>query len=131
VRSDNVTAQQSESKIRPNPTAASVLKEIERLKSSESDSSSKFGEFAAAQAALALKREYVEDVSELLALQAHTDDVNPGQVSTAGQSGSALTSSWAACVTANDVRLATAEELRQARFRKLRQVCNILPIWVQ
>lgn len=122
MRAQHAASEESGKKIRTNTTADAVIKEMDRLKACEEDSSTKFKAMETSVAAAIASREYVEDVRELLALQALTSDVNPGQASTSGKAGSALTSSSSDYWTANSVRLATAEELREARWRKLRQV---------
>jgi peptidyl-prolyl cis-trans isomerase-like protein 2 len=120
VREDSKAARVGESKVRHNPTAENVMKELEK-RSVEKEAA------AAIAAAKAAEEEGKiapgdEDVADLLALEATTEDVDPGKRLTSGKAGSSLTSSSSECWTGNTVRLATAEELREAKWRKMRQV---------
>lgn len=117
VREDIAVAKRAESKVRSNPTADLVMKEVrERQLAVEAESKKrKLEEDAQVNTDDA-------DVAELLALGALTSDVNPGQESTSGRASASLTSSSMQCWTSSSIRLATAEELRDARWKKLRQV---------
>jgi len=120
VREDAAAARNAEGHVRHNPTSESVFKEIERKR--------------AADEAAGIKRKTLEemmtggfsdegandDVEALLALRASTQEVSPGQVNTDGRAGSSLTSSSAGVHTSSAVRLARPEELRVARYAKMK-----------
>jgi hypothetical protein len=120
VREDNQAAREADSKVRYNPTAESVMKELEVRKAAEREAAAAAAAKAAENAGKVSPED--EDVADLLALNATTEDVDPGRQLTSGKAGSSLTSSSAECWTGNTVRLASAEELREARWKKMRQV---------
>ena len=126
LRSDNQRSENlgtATDKIRATPMTSTIFKEMST-------------QFTANEAEREKKRrlekitsieEFTDDVSSLLELQALTCDVNPGQMSTSGQAATSFTSSSMSqsqdsSSSSQAVRLATAEELREARWRKLRQL---------
>lgn len=121
VREDNAKAKNLESKVRSNPTSVNVMRELELKRTENAEAEMKKRKLAEERRLLASQEE-AKDVAELLKLQATTEDVTPGQINTSGQAGSSLTSSSAECWTSNSIRMASADELREARWKKLRQV---------
>lgn len=63
-----------------------------------------------------------DDVANILALHPTVEDVIPGQVVTDGRASISLTSTLTACHTSNATRQATADEIREAKWRIMRQV---------
>ena len=120
------TSKQAESSVRSTPGVDSIMREIQKASAPDSTSSIRLKANASLQTSVSSAVEYSEDVSELLALGALTSDANPGQVNTSGSAGLALTSTMSAYSTSGAMRLATVEELREARWKKLRQVgCDV------
>lgn len=107
------------SKIRSNPISQKIMKEIELNKKNDNEEN---------QAKKRLLEqvshddEFVDDVADLMKLYPLTNAVNPGQVSTTGKASSSFTSSSMSSDTSSDTRLATPNELRDARWRKMREV---------
>ena len=115
------------SRVRHNPTAENVMKELKRLQeekdkevASDGGSSSIFSGTVGALAQ-ARAHDSGEDVADLLALQLTTEEANPGaNLTTGDKSGSFTSTSFGSIVTSNATRLASAPELRDARFRHMR-----------
>jgi peptidyl-prolyl cis-trans isomerase-like protein 2 len=122
VREDTAAEKELEPKVRANPISVSVMKEMDRLKDAEQDRGTKYRQMQSEHSAAAAGKEFTDDVKELLELEPLTEDVTPGQSITTGKAGNALTSSTAEAWTDNSSRLATAEELREARWRTLRKL---------
>jgi len=131
MRGDTQAAQAGESRVRLNPTAENVLKEIAKLREEEEHSGAKkraleeiFGGTVGGQAHPTAEDEDAgEDVAELLALKPTTAEVEPGMQLTAASKSASLTStSFGSIVVADSTRLARASELREARFRRMRAV---------
>jgi peptidyl-prolyl cis-trans isomerase-like protein 2 len=126
VREDLVAEKELEPKVRANPVSSSVMKEMTRLKEAEEDRGSKYSQMQSAHASSAASKIYTDDVKEFLDLEPLTEDVNPGQVVTLGKAGSGLTSSIGGTATDSTSKLATPDEVRDARWRTMRKVtCNI------
>ena len=105
-------------KIRKNNISESVMKEIEIRKTTDS-------ELRIKKRALECQStidEYTDDVKDLLALNALISDVNLGQANTTGGASSSFTSTTMPGELTSGIRRATAEELREARYRKMREV---------
>lgn len=121
VREEKQIEIQAESKVRRNPTAEVVMKELEKRKAIELESGEK-SKSSLFTSVKSLNTSDNEDVAELLLLGATTNDANPGQNNTTGQSSASLTSSSVPCWTGNKTRLANAEELREARYRAMKKL---------
>jgi peptidyl-prolyl cis-trans isomerase-like 2 len=121
IRDDNKIARQSDSKVRQNNVMGDVMKEIELKKATDVVDLEKI---ARLQTSSTTSRDEMEadDVRDLLSLKPTTEDVNPGRQLTTGQASSSLTSSSSECWTGNIIRTATVEELRDARWKKMKQV---------
>ncbi len=120
VREENLESRKTVSKLRHNPTTAGIMKEIEQNKAVERETGVKRKTLE--DIVLNSAKEQNEDVARFLALEPITEDVNPGQVNTDGRASSSLTSSSSSCWTSNATRLASAEEIREARWKIMRQV---------
>ena len=121
IREDNKVARQTDSKVRHNPVMGDVMKELELKRSTETVDLERNAILQTSSTAH-LDEKNADDVRDLLALNPTTEDVNPGRQLTTGQAGSSLTSSSSECWTGNAVRRATVEELREARWKKMKQV---------
>lgn len=123
VREESADARNSESSLRPNARTESVLKAIAEHKESEKASGVKRKSLEEMMQQKSLEREgYMGDVQRFLSLRPTISDVNPGEVITDGKASSALTSTSAERWLGNDARIASAEEIRSARYKILRQV---------
>lgn len=121
IRENNISSRTSESKIRHNPTSESVMKEMEKKKTEEAESSKKtkkLEEYLDDPSKIG----YTEDVADIISLKPTIEDVNPGQVNTDGRASSAFTSSVMSRWTSNETRLATPDEIRTARWKKMKKV---------
>ena len=121
IRDQNKILRQSESKSRQNPVMGLVMKELELKKSTEIVDLERNAMLQTSSTAMRDEID-ADDVRELLNLNPTTEDVNPGRQLTTGQAGSSLTSSSSDCWTGNAVRKATVEELRDARWKKMKHV---------
>ncbi len=122
VRAENHDLKKSESKLRHSLASQAVMDEIERVQNSESEGGS--GRKLTSDILCRREFETAEDVSRFLAMSPSIQDVNPGQAITDGKAGMSLTSTVADSHTSNASRLASPEEIRDARWRILRKVWN-------
>lgn len=126
LRDESLEARKVDSKLRHNPVSEEVMKEIEEKRKAESDTGSKRSIDHLMTSSSALQTEINDklnaDVSACLALKPLIEDVNPGQVNTDGKASSSFTSSATVRNTSNASRLATAEEIREAKWKIMRQV---------
>lgn len=120
VRQESSESRKTESKIRQSVSTSSVMKEIENQRQLEKESGVKrktLEEIISSTAS-----EDNTDVEKFLALNPLTLDVTPGQVNTDGRASSSLTSTSSSLWTSNATRKATAEEIREARWKIMRKV---------
>lgn len=122
VRKDHQDEMKDESKIRSNPVSAFVMKVLEARANEDPTIRAKKRALEVAS----ISEEYTDDVKEFLAIGVLTCDVNPGQNNTSGQASSSLTSTVMTQSGSSATRLASAEEFREARWRKLRQVILVI-----
>ena len=120
VREESSKTREGESKIRQSLSTSNVMKEIESQRQLEKESGVKRKTLE--EIISNKSTEDNSDVERFLALQALTLDVTPGQVSTDGRASSSLTSTSSNLWTSNATRRATAEEIREARWKIMRQV---------
>ncbi len=120
VRQDNIESRKSESKLRHNPATESIMKEIEGNRAEERETGIKRKTIE--DIILSSAKELNGDVARFIALEPITQDVNPGQVNTDGKASSSLTSSSVTAWTSNATRIASADEIREARWKIMRQV---------
>ena len=124
VRQECADNRESESKIRQTLSTSNVLKEIENQRQQEKESGVKrktLEEIVSSKAS-----EDNTDVDRFLALNPLTLDVTPGQVNTDGRASSSLTSTSSNLWTSNATRKATPEEVREARWKIMRQVSLVV-----
>lgn len=120
VREDNAESRKGESKVRHNPQTESIMKQAEAARALERETGVKRKSIE--EIVNSASKDANEDVLRFLALEPTTHDVNPGQVNSDGKASRSLTSSHTAAWTSNAMRLATAEEVREARWRIMREV---------
>lgn len=118
VRNDAQETKKHESRVRHSTASESVMKEIERVRASEQGLKKATTEeiLNGRETALA------DDVRRFLLLKPTTTDVNPGQVNTDGRAGMSFTSTSSLSHTSNQTRLASPEEIREARWKIMRKV---------
>ena len=117
IREEVQQQQSKESSVRHNPTTSFIMKEIEK-KSSESKRT--LDDIIDTYR----PKEYTEDVRRILDLSPLTQDVLPGATFTNQKASSSLTSSSVEAFTSNKSRLATADEIREAKWKLARKVRN-------
>lgn len=120
VREESSESRKSESKIRQSVSTSSVMKEIESQRQIEKESGVKRKTLE--EIISSAGSEDNSDVDRFLALNPLTLDVTPGQVNTDGRASSSLTSTSSNLWTSNATRKATAEEIREARWKIMRKV---------
>ena len=129
LRDENIEARKVDSKLRHNPVSEDVMKEIGELRKVEAATGVKRNIDHLMTSSSTLQSELNEklnaDVANILALQPLIEDVNPGQVNTDGKASSSFTSSSMSRATSNATRLASAEEIRDAKWKIMRQVNNV------
>lgn len=130
LRDESIEARKGDSKLRHNLVSGEVMKEIDKKRKLEAEAGEKKAIDYLMTSNSSLQAELDEllnaDVAECLALRPLVEDVNPGQVNTDGKASSALTSTSTSRSTSNATRLATAEEIRDAKWKIMRQVIFIL-----
>jgi peptidyl-prolyl cis-trans isomerase-like protein 2 len=120
LRAEASVARASEGTVRHNPATAEVMQEITKRLDEPNSLAANTN-----PALLTSKSSYIEDVTDvqfLLDLHATVEDVFPGRVITDQRAGESLTSTYNDVSTSNAMRLATADDLREARWKKMRQV---------
>ena len=129
LRDENIEARKVDSKLRHNPVSEDVMKEIGELRKVEAATGVKRNIDHLMTSSSTLQSELNEklnaDVANILVLQPLIEDVNPGQVNTDGKASSSFTSSSMSRATSNATRLASAEEIRDAKWKIMRQVNNV------
>lgn len=120
VRSSNLEARKSDNKLRHNPTSESIMKEIEKTREKERELGIKPTTIEEISARAAVEEN--EDVADILIMKPLTIDVNPGQVNTDGKASSSFTSSATNLWTSNATRLASGDEIREAKWKVMRKV---------
>jgi peptidyl-prolyl cis-trans isomerase-like protein 2 len=120
IREQNAENRKSESKLRPNSVAESVMKEIEIRRSNEQLSGVK--RKTTDEILQGLSTDFTTDVETVLELRPTIEDVNPGQVNTDGRASASLTSSATGLWTGNATRLAAADEIREAKWKIMRSL---------
>eukprot|EP01038_Epipyxis_sp_PR26KG_P006570 gene6570-9030_t len=123
VREEQKETLKGESRLQHNTTSEAVIKEINQLRAAEKESGIKKRtlEDMTSTSFDPLAEEY-EDIRSILELQPLTVDINPGQINTDGKAGSSLTSSSAGCFTSSATRKATPEEIREAKWKKMKKL---------
>lgn len=108
-------------RIRHHPMAEKILKAVDdHITSGKSVSSSSNSHLLTNR--VVERDSDVADVAAILELHATSEDLLPGRVMSDQKMGSSLTSSYYDVHTANSMRIATAEEARLARWRKMKDV---------
>jgi peptidyl-prolyl cis-trans isomerase-like protein 2 len=116
LREDSKVEKSNENTVRHNPTTQFIMKEIERRKETEPVES--FQDIVDKHRLV----DYEADVQSLLDLAPNTLDVNPGATFTNQKASSSLTSSSVEVFTNARTRLATADEIREAKWKVLRKL---------
>jgi len=130
VRDDTQAAQAGDSRVRHNPISEKVLVELSRLRDEEEQSGVKkraleeiFGGTVGGTAGFSAVEDSGEDVAELMALQPTTEQINPGsKLTSAAKSGGLTSTSFGSIETSSSTRLARPSEIREARFRKMKEL---------
>lgn len=118
IREESAENRKSESKTRHTTASESVMKEIERRRQEEELSGNK--RKTTEEIIHGSGNQIEQDVMRFQSMQPLPQDVNPGQTATTGKVSASFTSSSNSRFTANESRLATAEEIREARWKIMR-----------
>lgn len=122
VRDDTQKAKASEGSVRHSSSTSQVMKELKVRKVEEGNVTNAKFDHLLSSSGVSTKGQNHSDVADLLALNALSCDVSPGNIQTNQKASSSLTSTSSEVWTSNATRPATVDELREARWRKLRQV---------
>jgi peptidyl-prolyl cis-trans isomerase-like protein 2 len=120
VRSDAAEDRKSESKLRHTVASEGVMREIEKAKAAEKESGQ--SKRTTEDILRGITNDIPDDVRKISDLRPTTEDVNPGQVNTDGRASMSFTSTASNSHTSNATRLATPEEIREARWKILKSV---------
>lgn len=115
IREELQQQQSKESSVRHNPTTSFIMKEIEKKSSEKKRTLEDIIDTYR-------PKEYTEDVQHVLDLSPLSQDVLPGAAFTNQKASSSLTSSSVEAFTSNKSRLATADEIREAKWKIARKV---------
>jgi peptidyl-prolyl cis-trans isomerase-like 2 len=118
LREDAAADKSTERSVRHNPTSERVMKEFERQSALQDPASKKH----LLTSTVRDRPEDNVDVADLLALRPTTEDVNPGHEMSDQRASSSLTSSSVNVHTKSAIRLALPEEIRSARWKKMKEV---------
>ena len=132
VMRDDFAHSKSNDKIRNNPTAERVMKEFhEKNQANQTNStSSSSSSSSSSNNNSSTSSEYVDDVNAILSLQPTTEDIYPGHMMTDQKTSSSLTSTSFDVHTNSKLRLATPAEIREARWRFMRQVIRSIHLFI-
>mmetsp|Transcript_17510 Transcript_17510/g.15787 ORF Transcript_17510/g.15787 Transcript_17510/m.15787 type:complete len:490 (+) Transcript_17510:28-1497(+) len=119
VRDEHQNNKSIESKIKLNSTGENIMKELEKSNDIITSKKRKLDEIITK---LHEDSSYIDDVKDILDLKPLIEDVNPGQKNTDGRASSSFTSSVITSYTSNASRLATADDIRDALYKKMRQL---------
>jgi peptidyl-prolyl cis-trans isomerase-like protein 2 len=121
LRADAAASRSSEGSVRHNPTTQEMVAEVERLRKKEEEAPTAKSNPALLSSRSSVK-ELTIDVDEFLAMRPTTHDVNPGRSITDQRAGGSFTSTAQDVYTSSSTRLATPDEIREARYSKMREV---------
>lgn len=114
-------AENSKTEIRQNTTAERVIQEFEKKQQEKRIVNQQIA-MEAMERDERISKEINEDVENILRLQPTTEDINPGHMMLDQRTSRSLTSTSFDVHTESKMRLATADEIREARWRYMRQV---------
>eukprot|EP01035_Chromulina_nebulosa_P020873 gene20873-27058_t len=119
VRDEHQNNKSIDSKIKLNSTGENIMKELENSNDIITSKKRKLDDIITK---LHEDNSYIDDVKDILDLKPLIEDVNPGQKNTDGRASSSFTSSVITNYTSNASRLATADDIRDALYKKMRQI---------
>lgn len=119
VREETIAAKDAENKVRHNPASESVMREIEKKRKADDENGLQRKTYSISDT---IMDTHIEDVACILALQPTTADINPGSNISEQKASRSLTSSAVEVVTTSTTRLATPEEIREARWKMMRRI---------
>lgn len=120
IRDDHSKSLKSDEKIRYNPVAEKVMKEIALENQREADGIIKKTKIEDLLKDNSLSKSFVDDIKEFFEMKPTIEDVNPGQLNTDGRASSSLTSTSVPKWSSNETRLATPNEIREALWKQMR-----------
>eukprot|EP01033_Poteriospumella_lacustris_P001406 gene1406-1020_t len=120
VRDDAAEARRTEQKVRHSTTSESVMREIERKQ--KEDAESGVVKRTTEEILQGVTHQIAEDVARFQELRPLAEDVNPGLTLTTGKVSTSFTSTSSSRSTVNESRLATPDEIREARWKIMREM---------
>lgn len=120
VRDDAAEARRTEQKVRHSTTSESVMREIERKRKEEAESG--VVKRTTEEILQGVTHQIAEDVARFQQLRPLAEDVNPGLTLTTGKVSTSFTSTSSSRSTVNESRLATPDEIREARWKIMREM---------
>lgn len=122
LRATSSAAKASEGTVRHNPTTSTIMQEINKRQQLEAENPSTKSN-AALLSSKVVSTEVTTDVDAILALNPTIDEVCPGRVVSDQRAGGSFTSTSQEVITSSTVRKATVADIREARWKKMREVC--------
>lgn len=120
VRDDAAESRRNEQTVRHSTTSEAVMKEIERRRQEALESG--VVQRTTEDILRGTTSTVAEDVARFQALNPLTEDVNPGSTQTTGKASISFTSTSSSRSTVNESRLATPDEIREARWKIMREL---------
>lgn len=120
VRDVAAEARRTEQKVRHSTTSESVMREIERKR--KEDAESGVVKRTTEEILQGVTHQIAEDVARFQDLRPLAEDVNPGLTLTTGKVSTSFTSTSSSRSTVNESRLATPDEIREARWKIMREM---------
>jgi peptidyl-prolyl cis-trans isomerase-like 2 len=121
LREDSSLTRASEGPIRHTPSSESVMREIEKKRIADEETGVKRKVFTITDVHVPTDEE-VADISEFWALKPTIADVNPGSTVMEHKVSCSLTSSSAEIATSSSLKLASPDEIREARWKAIRKL---------
>jgi peptidyl-prolyl cis-trans isomerase-like protein 2 len=120
VRDDAAESRRGEQKVRHSVTSEAVMQEIERRRQTAAESG--VPQRTTEDILRGVTTVFAEDVARFQALNPLAEDVNPGLALTTGKVSSSFTSTSSSRSTVNERRLAAPNEIREARWKIMREL---------
>lgn len=121
LRSTAAASKAAEGTVRHNPTTSTIMEEINKKQKQEQQNPTAKSNPALLSSRVA-STESTADVDDILALKATIDEVCPGRVVSDQKAGGSFTSTAQEVVTSSTVRQASIADIREARWKKMREV---------
>lgn len=131
LRATASTAKATEGTVRHTPTTSTIMQEMSKRQKMERENPTAKSNPALLSSKVA-STEITTDVDAILAMNPTIDEVCPGRVVSDQRAGGSFTSTSQEVITSSTVLRATVADIREARWKKMREVshfsccCNML-----